>query len=159
MTTTKIRGNASFTCSHCGKDHFLENDAFNFTVDTRAETELDEEVRYNAKLSINCASCAKAIAISFDSWERPAGVVNYAYFGEQGASKISCEFHIEYHHEETDDDDCSGETETEAEAEESDDDEALEDEAKVFNEDADDDKLGGDNYGLGYSHEVDGVDD
>lgn len=92
-----ITGYVTFACSHCGKSHTFESQALTFDEDTSEEAAEDEYLRYLAQIDTACVACSHNILIKFDVWEHPESVVNYSYYGVQGAQDIECEFNIEHY--------------------------------------------------------------
>jgi len=122
--STRIRGNASFTCNACHKKQDLEGVDFTFVADTSSVDDYEGEggIHYLAEIKLNCASCQQPISIHFDVWEFPVAAVNYCYHSEQGANNIQCEFAIGYHHQEgLDEDEVEDSPLVEDDEEESDD--------------------------------------
>ena len=95
-----INGYISFTCNNCGKPHTPDRQSYKFEEDTSKEAEGDEYIRYLSKIDTQCPACSSRIRVNVDVWEFPAAVVNYSYYGEQGASNVQCEFNIEHYFDE-----------------------------------------------------------
>lgn len=92
-----INGYIAFTCNSCRNAHTLESQSFTFKVDDSEEAENDEYVRYLSKIDTQCPTCANRILVNVDVWEFPESVVNYGYYGEEGAGGIECEFTIAHY--------------------------------------------------------------
>ena len=95
-----INGYITFKCNSCGKSHTLERQSHKFEEDTSKEAEDDEYIRYLSKIDTPCPACSSRILVNVDVWEFPAAVVNYSYYGEDGAGDIQCEFSIEHYFDE-----------------------------------------------------------
>lgn len=92
-----INGYITFTCNNCGRPHTPDRQSYEFKEDTSKEAEYDEYIRYLSKIDTQCPACSSRILVNVDVWEFPAAVVNYSYYGEQGAGDIQCEFNIEHY--------------------------------------------------------------
>ena len=95
---TRIIGNATLSCNSCGKTHALDAEKIHFEFNASEDNNLEGDSRYQAAHQYNCPNCGQAISIGFEVWEFPAGATNYCYHSEQGASRVQCEFSIEYYH-------------------------------------------------------------
>lgn len=92
-----INGYITLKCNSCGKPHTPDRQSYTFEEDTSKEAEDDEYIRYLSRIDTLCPACSSRILVNVDVWEFPAAVVNYSYYGEQGAGDIQCEFNIEHY--------------------------------------------------------------
>jgi predicted RNA-binding Zn-ribbon protein involved in translation (DUF1610 family) len=93
---TGITGKAEFTCSNCGKEYSLEHDDFDFQAESGSERGMGEETQYVSEHIQQCDSCGQEIAIKFEVWEYPVGIINYTTHSSNGASNVSSEFDFVY---------------------------------------------------------------
>lgn len=92
-----INGYIALRCNSCGKPHTLDRPLYRFEEDVSEEAENDEYIRYLARIETRCPACSNRIGVKIDVWEFPEAVVNYSYYGEEGAGDIQCEFTIEHY--------------------------------------------------------------
>lgn len=92
-----ITGYISYRCNSCGKAHTHESQSCKFEEDVSEAAQEDDYIRYLSKVDTQCPACSNRILIRFDVWEHPESVVNYCYYGEDGADHIQCEFNIEHY--------------------------------------------------------------
>jgi hypothetical protein len=89
-------GYVSFVCLHCQTALNLDSPQLALNHDTRPETADDNSPRYHCHWQGACTKCQQGLGVAVDVWEQPEGVVNYAYYNEQGIYKVDCEFAIQY---------------------------------------------------------------
>lgn len=106
-----INGYITYRCNSCSKFNTLESQAYSFEEDTSDEAEDDDYIRYLSKIDTQCPACSNRIFVNVDVWEFPAAVVNYCYYGEEGAGDIQCEFTVEHYFDDeaVEEDDTTGE--------------------------------------------------
>lgn len=92
-----INGYITYRCNSCSKSHTLESQSYQFEEDASEQAEEDDYIRYLAQIDTQCPACSNRVLVNVDVWEFPEAVVNYGYYGEEGAGDIQCEFNIEHY--------------------------------------------------------------
>lgn len=91
-----ILGKAVYRCDKCNVKHYLNNDDFDFQVESSDMRSMGEEKQYVAEFSENCHQCNNEISLRFEAWEYPVGILNSTNETAKGAEILESEIDI-YH--------------------------------------------------------------
>lgn len=91
-----ILGKAVYRCDKCNVKHYLNNDDFDFQVESSDMRSMGEENQYVAEFSENCHLCNNEISLRFEAWEYPVGILNSTSETAKGAEILESKIDI-YH--------------------------------------------------------------
>lgn len=91
-----ILGKAIYRCNQCNVKHYLNNDDFDFQIESCDIRNMGEENQYVAEFSENCHQCNNEISLRFEAWEYPVGILNSTNETATGAEILESDIDI-YH--------------------------------------------------------------
>jgi predicted RNA-binding Zn-ribbon protein involved in translation (DUF1610 family) len=93
-----VKGNFSFTCNKCGKQHSIPDDEADFDLTMGDEGPMGTENGYSWNRQFECDKCGNMIEIDYEVWEYPSGAFNNDSVNVKGGTVVG-RFDYDFHGE------------------------------------------------------------